>query len=301
MRHVYECPMRRADLHPGGTVNNVMYVDYLQEARLDLLRHHDSSPTPRPGEGLVVVRTVIDYLSPLRLSQAPLHVATWVTEVRAATFTLGYEVYTRPDDASEPVVHARATTVLTPYVFAEGRPRRLTAEERDRLTPGIEPAPIDTTRPPRLGPWGPDGTECRQVHVRFSDVDILGHVNNVRYVDYLQDAQTEFMLGVFVEAAVSGHVDLVVAHTELDYLGQMDLRAAPYDVWTRVADVGTTSVTFDLEIRDADRVMARGRIVAVNLDPEGDQPLPVLPHHREIFERRMHAARAEPVAGRADG
>ena len=42
MRHVYECPVRRADLHPGGTVSNVAYVDYLQEARLDLLRHHDT-------------------------------------------------------------------------------------------------------------------------------------------------------------------------------------------------------------------------------------------------------------------
>src|SRR5262245_60306529 len=48
VRHVYECQMRRADLHPGGTVDNVVYVDYLQEARLDLLRHHDTSPTPQP-------------------------------------------------------------------------------------------------------------------------------------------------------------------------------------------------------------------------------------------------------------
>jgi acyl-CoA thioesterase FadM len=73
----------------------------------------------------------------------------------------------------------------------------------------------------------------------------------------------------------------------------MDLRSEPYDVWTRVASVGTTSVTFDVEIRDAERVMARGRIVAVNLDPEGDHPLPVLPHHREIFERRMREALVE--------
>lgn len=293
MRHVYECPMRRADLHPGGMVNNVMYVDYLQEARLDLLRQHGTSPSPRPGEGLVVVRTVIDYLSPLRLTQAPLSVATWVTEVRAASFTLGYEIYTCPDGATEPLVHARASTVLTPFVFAEGRPRRLSSEERDRLTPGIEPSPIEHARGPRPPAWGSAGSERRPVHVRFSDVDILGHVNNVKYVDFVQDAQTAFMLGVFVEAAVDGHVDLVVAHTELDYLGQMDLRSEPYDVWTRVAEVGTTSVSFDVEIRDAERVMARGRIVAVNLDPEADHPLPVLPHHREIFERRMREALVE--------
>jgi len=140
------------------------------------------------------------------------------------------------------------------------------------------------------GQWGGQGIEERPIQVRFSDVDLLGHVNNVRYVDYVQDAQTDFMVGVFREAAVDGHVELVVARTELDYLGQMNLRAEPYAVRTRVAAVGRTSVTFDVELCDADRVMARGRIVAVNLDPDGGRPVPVFPHHREIFERRMREA-----------
>ena len=108
MRHVYECQMRRADLH-GDTVSNVAFVDYLQEARLDLLRYHHTSPTPNPGEGLVVVNTVVEYLAPLRLSQAPLYVAVWPTEVRAASFTMGYELFTGTPDA--PVLHGRATTV----------------------------------------------------------------------------------------------------------------------------------------------------------------------------------------------
>ena len=39
-RHVYECPMRWADMDLLGHVNNVVYVDYLQEARVDMLRTH---------------------------------------------------------------------------------------------------------------------------------------------------------------------------------------------------------------------------------------------------------------------
>src|SRR3954468_1098037 len=126
VRHVYECQMRRANLH-GDTVSNVAFVDYLQEARLDLLRHHDTSPTPNPGEGLVVVNTVVDYVAPLRVSDAPLYVAVWSTEVRAASFTLGYELFT--GSADERIVHGRATTVLAPCVFAAGRPRRMTPDE----------------------------------------------------------------------------------------------------------------------------------------------------------------------------
>ena len=174
MRHVYECPVRRADLHPGGTVNNVAYVDYLQEARLDLLRQHDAAVSAQPGEGLVVVGTVIEYLVPLTLASRPLFVASWVTEVRAASFTLAYELFTRPAEGDSPVVHARATTMLTPYDFGAGRPRRLSADERERLLRGPEPSPFpDQARPARPAPWA-DGAWRQDVWVRFSDIDLLG-------------------------------------------------------------------------------------------------------------------------------
>ncbi|HET8662946.1 MAG TPA: thioesterase family protein [Nocardioides sp.] len=287
MRHVYECQMRRADLH-GETVSNVAFVDYLQEARLDLLRHHNTSPTPNPGEGLVVVNTVVEYLAPLTLRQAPLRVAVWSTEVRAASFTLGYELST--GDGDERVVHAHATTLLAPYVFASGRPRRMTTEERERLTPHLGPSPVSD----RAAPRGPDTWDVgevveRPVHVRFSDVDLLGHVNNLRYLDYAQMAQVDLLTGVFVEARVEGTIDCMVARSEIDYVGQMNLRPEPYAVRSRLVAVGDRSVSFEQEIRDpgdGDRVMARSRIVEVNVD-ENEKPVPWHPAHRELFEQRL--------------
>lgn len=289
MRHVYECPVRRADLHPGGTVSNVAYVDYLQEARLDVLRHHDTPVSARPGEGLVVVGTAVEYLVPLTLADRPLRIASWVTEVRAASFTLAYELFTEPAGAGSPVVHARATTALTPYDFEAERLRRLTADERERLLREPEPSPFaDRGRPPRPAPWS-GAAWCEPLRVRFSDIDLLGHVNNVRYLDYVQEATTNLMLDCFREAAVDGHMDLVIARTEIDYLGQMNLRPEPYDVWARVTDVGTTSVGFEAEIRDGDRVMARCRTVEVSLD-ENARPRPLIPEHVAVFERRRVAA-----------
>jgi acyl-CoA thioester hydrolase len=211
-----------------------------------------------------------------------------VVEVRAASFTLGYELTTQAD-GEEPVVHARATTVLTPFVFTADRPRRLTAEERNRLTEGCEPAPVADREKRSPAPWT-DGAFVRPIRVRFSDIDVLGHVNNVRYVDYVQDAQTDLAVEVFREARVNGTVDIVIARTEIDYLGQMNLRPEPYDVWSRVEAVGTTSVTYDQEIRDGDRVMARSRVVTVNLG-EDDRPAPLHPRHRELFEQRLAQAR----------
>jgi acyl-CoA thioester hydrolase len=279
--------MRRADCH-ADSVSNVAFVDYIQEARLDLLRHHDTSPTPNPGEGLVVVNTVVDYLAPLRLEQAPLYVAVWATQVRAASFTLGYELYTGSDD--EPVVHGRATTVLAPYVFAAARPRRMTPDERSMLSQHLGSSPVSDRAAPRGGEgWGSEGVVERPVHVRFSDVDLLGHVNNLRYLDYAQMAQVDLLTSVYREARVNGSVHNVVVRSEIDYVGQMNLRREPYHVRSRVVDLGKTSIACEQEIRDGERVMARNRLVEVNLD-EDDRPLAWHPAHRDLFERRMRAA-----------
>lgn len=277
-RHSYQCQVRRADLHGDGTVGNVFYVDYLQEARLALLRHHDTSPTPNPGEGLVVVRTVVDYQRPIRPSDGPLTVETWVTDIRAASFTMGYELTTASG------THALATTTLTPFVFTEGRPRRLAPDERERLSGHLDDAPFDDARR-RPDPWSA-GAHVRPLHVRFSDIDLLGHVNNVRYFDYVHEAYTEVLMGVFQEARIEGTVDTVVVRSEMDHLRQMDLRPEPYDVWSRVTAVGRTSVTLESEVRDGDAVLARSRVVEVNLDPDG-APLPWHDRHRELFEARL--------------
>jgi acyl-CoA thioesterase FadM len=48
-------------------------------------------------------------------------------------------------------------------------------------------------------------------------------------------------------------------------------------------------VSFEQEIRDPrddDRVMARSRIVEVNVD-ENEKPVPWHPAHRELFEQRL--------------
>lgn len=132
MRHLYRCPLRWADLDLLGHVNNVTYVDYMQEARVDMFRTH--APDSRAddlAEGVVVVRHEVTYVSSLTFSFEPVAIECWVTEVRAASFTMGYEIFAE-DEAGERTVFLRARTVLTPYVFATERPRRLHAGRRSR-------------------------------------------------------------------------------------------------------------------------------------------------------------------------
>ena len=101
-------------------------------------------------------------------------------------------------------------------------------------------------------------------------------------------AQIDLLTGVFREARVNGSVTTVIVRSEIDYVGQMNLRPEPYGVRSRVVAVSEHSVSFEQQIRDGDRVMARSRVVEVNVDPDGN-PLPHHDRHRELFEERRRA------------
>ncbi|MFD3451016.1 acyl-CoA thioesterase [Streptomyces sp. NPDC058691] len=124
-RHIYPCPMRWSDMDAFGHVNNVVFLRYLEEARVDFMFRL------APGEGSasftggsVIARHEIDYLRPLVHRHEPVTVETWVTKVGAASMTVAYEI------KDGETVYVRASTIVVPYNLEQGRPRRITAEER---------------------------------------------------------------------------------------------------------------------------------------------------------------------------
>jgi len=118
-----------------GHVNNVVYLTYLEEARVDMLFvHAPKAGASRLAAGVVVASHEIQYKRPLVFRPEPVRIETWVSRIGRASFTVGYEV--RDDD----VVYARASSVLVPYDVTDGQPRRVGNDERAVLETFLEAA-----------------------------------------------------------------------------------------------------------------------------------------------------------------
>ena len=289
-RHLYRCPLRWADMDQLGHVNNVTYVDYLQEARVDMFREH----APERGgeelaEGVVVVRHEVKYVAPLVFRREPVSVEIWASQIRAASFTLAYEVFDETPDGRR--VYLRARSVLTPYVFGSQRPRRLTEQERVVLQRFLEPEDaLAHTVEIGAAPAGRQHTyECA---VRFSDIDAFGHVNNVKYFEYYQEARIALVAGLGEllsgEGDGGGASGVVVAQVDVDYRLPMTLREQPYlvDLW--VAHVGTSSFVIEGEISDASDVVSRSRVVMVAFDAASQRSAPLSERQRELLRGSGH-------------
>ncbi|MDQ3480355.1 MAG: acyl-CoA thioesterase [Actinomycetota bacterium] len=119
-------------------------------------------------------------------------------------------------------------------------------------------------------------------HVRFSDVDVYGHVNNVKYFEYYQEARLGFLSSL---GGGEGDFALVVARVAVDYRRPILFRTEPYAVDTWVVRVGRSSFTLGSEIRDGSEVLSRAETVLVTFDIETRRARPL----REIESERLLA------------
>ena len=140
MTYDVDVPLRWSDQDPYRHVNHAKVVTLLEDARAVLL----FDAAVRAGvaafeAGLLVATVQVAYRRPIPWHPRGVRARMWCQELRAASFTVGYELLlpTEQGDGDGGWDHARpavvADTQLVPYDLDAGRPRRLTAEERSFL------------------------------------------------------------------------------------------------------------------------------------------------------------------------
>ncbi|MFM7210809.1 MAG: acyl-CoA thioesterase [Actinomycetota bacterium] len=112
-----------------------------------------------------------------------------------------------------------------------------------------------------------------QVPQRFADLDLLGHVNNVAYLVYVQEIRLKLLSRLLGDRLF--RMNHVVVRNEIDYLRELGLGSEPLEVDAWVERIGASSYTIACEILDpAGQVAARSKTVLVRLGDDGSaEPL----------------------------
>jgi acyl-CoA thioester hydrolase len=114
------------------------------------------------------------------------------------------------------------------------------------------------------------------VQIRFSDLDLLGHVSNVAYYDLMESGRASFFRGL--RHSLSGRI--VIAHSECDHVREIPAGTSHVDVTVALEKTGRTSFALLHELRIGEQVVAIGRTVHVVIG-EDDLPRPLTSEERQ--------------------
>jgi acyl-CoA thioester hydrolase len=123
------------------------------------------------------------------------------------------------------------------------------------------------------------GDFVHEEHVRFRDLDPMGHVNNAVFLTYLEQARVAF----FSQAgAATGLEDMnmVVARVEIDFKAPVRL-GQEVEISVRASRFGTKSFDLDYELRVHGAIVALAKSVQVAYDYNSRNPVPVPAEWRE--------------------
>jgi acyl-CoA thioester hydrolase len=282
VRHTYECQLRWADMDLLGHVNNVTYLDYLQEARIEMLLKHTSGQRLLAlAEGAQVIHHSVQYAAPLTFRLAPVKIDTWVVSADEESFVLGHEIY--DDHTGERVTYLRARSTLAPYAFDEDRRRSVTAAELQTLAsfqgedPIGEPAGFSEPRPVENGDY--------ELRVRFSDLDAFGVVDEVQHFEFFQEARISYIGRMQGSSAVDFRkTPMVIAQMDVAYERPMRFQLTPFRVRSWVSKVGGSSFVIESELfGDEGTTYSRARVVLVTFDARTQKAAPAPEELRQLL------------------
>lgn len=107
------------------------------------------------------------------------------------------------------------------------------------------------------------------LHIRWNDLDPIGHVNNVMYFDYFQTGRGYYMPTASKKWNWLQHM-FVIAHIECDYITELKIEAGNPKVWMRTTKIGTKSFEFEYLVTSEKKgetvIHCRGKSIQVMID-----------------------------------
>lgn len=120
------------------------------------------------------------------------------------------------------------------------------------------------------------------LQIRFSDVDVVGHVNNIIYFAYYDTGKAAFMGELLGRKVTWEDVDTVVANVDCAFIAPI-FYGENIEVLTTCTDIHDKSFKLLQMIRNSDtsEVKSLCETVMVSFDPHTQKAAPLNPDWRE--------------------
>lgn len=128
------------------------------------------------------------------------------------------------------------------------------------------------------------------VQIRFTDIDMLGHLNNAVYTQFMDIGKVAYFTTINGGPIEWDSINLVVANINVNYLKQTTLYEE-VEVVTRCEHIGTKSLVLHQQIvnKTTGEVKADGRATMVSIDLKAKVTTPITDEWRRKiseFEQR---------------
>ncbi|OZC76118.1 4-hydroxybenzoyl-CoA thioesterase [Rhodococcus sp. 06-462-5] len=125
------------------------------------------------------------------------------------------------------------------------------------------------------------------LQVRWGDSDRLGHVNNTRFVEYLQEGRVQFLNAVLGGSKQRGAA--VVRKLTTDFLHPILDDSGPLTIELWITRIGTTSYGVRHVVTDRDgKVCADAEAAMVAFDLATSSSRPLDEHERGLLTEYLH-------------
>lgn len=133
MKHDSKIALRFVDIDAMGHVNNAVFLNYFEQARIDFFNTHIGRAWDWKNQGIVLARNEIDYYIPVLLND-DVHIESSVLEIGTKSMTMQFIVYDgQVEDKQRQFACGRC--VLVAFDYSSGRTKEIPQQWRDLLEP----------------------------------------------------------------------------------------------------------------------------------------------------------------------
>lgn len=113
-----------------------------------------------------------------------------------------------------------------------------------------------------------------KIQVRFSDLDVMGHVNNAIYLSYFEYARVHYFGQLLGDKWDWNSNGVLLVRNEIDYIAPVLLNDTPV-ITIKTETIGTKSFTLSYEVKVNEKLVTTGKSTLVTFDGKQNKSIPI--------------------------